>query len=191
MPSRLGVVTQIKLIRVKMSEEMNRIQRVLIIFGCLLSAQIGWAFNGTVSTTSTAPGSQISVTVSNTDNSETITITVTNAPTTPSPTPTTPSPGPTTPSPAPTSPSPAPTSPSPAPNRPPVLAPIGNKTVQAGTTLYFPIYASDPDSPIAFNATNLPTGAICNPASSTFVNGMTVWPPGGTPATVFSTGAPA
>jgi hypothetical protein len=63
-----------------------------------------------------------------------------------------------------------------------VLAPIGNKMVQAGTTLYFPIYASDPDSPITFNATNLPSGAICNSASSTFVNGMTVWPPGGAPA---------
>ena len=63
-----------------------------------------------------------------------------------------------------------------------MLAPIGNKTVQAGTSLYFPINASDPDSPITFNATNLPTGAVCNPASSTFVNGMTVWPSGGAPA---------
>ena len=154
---------------------MNRIQRVLIIVGCFLSAQMGWALNGTVSTTSTAPGSQVSVTVSNTENSETITITVTNASATPSP-------APTTPLPVPTSPSPSQTSPSPAPNSPPVLDSIGNKTVQAGTTLYFPIHASDPDSPMVFNATNLPTGAICNPASSTFVNGMTVWPPGGAPA---------
>src|SRR5262245_4544684 len=78
--------------------------------------------------------------------SETITITVTNPLTSPSPAPTSTSSVPTSPSPVATSTSPVATSPSAAPNNPPVLAPIGNKTVQAGTNLSFSIMAHDPDT---------------------------------------------
>src|SRR5215468_8665597 len=87
---------------------MKIVLAVLSIFAVLFSAKTGWAFNGTVSSTSAVGSSQISVTVTNTDNSETIVITVTNAPTGASPTPTGASPTPTSASPTPTS-SPAPT----------------------------------------------------------------------------------
>ncbi|HTM07865.1 MAG TPA: Ig-like domain-containing protein [Verrucomicrobiae bacterium] len=45
-------------------------------------------------------------------------------------------------------------------NRPPVLGAIGNKTVNEGQLLSFPVSASDPDgNAIGFTAGNLPTGA--------------------------------
>jgi len=56
-------------------------------------------------------------------------------------------------------------------NRPPVLAPIGNKTVAAGSTLSFVITASDPDGdPLTYSAdlSALPAGASFNPATQTF-----------------------
>jgi hypothetical protein len=46
-------------------------------------------------------------------------------------------------------------------NRPPVLAPIGNQSVDEGAVLTFDISAMDPDGDdLSFSAANLPTGAI-------------------------------
>ncbi len=98
------------------------------------------------------------------------TVTPTPAPSpTPSPTPT-PSPSP---SPSPT-PLPSPT-PSPIPaNQPPVLSPIGNKSVSVGQSLSFTVTASDPDgNPLTYSAANLPDGATFNAASRAFS-----WTPG-------------
>jgi hypothetical protein len=54
-------------------------------------------------------------------------------------------------------------------NRPPVLASIGNRTVDEGATLTFTISASDPDGgPLAYSASNLPSGASFEPATRTF-----------------------
>jgi len=45
-------------------------------------------------------------------------------------------------------------------NRPPVLNPIGDKTVNEGETLTFPITATDADNdPLTYSASNLPPGA--------------------------------
>ena len=46
-------------------------------------------------------------------------------------------------------------------NQPPVLSPIGNQSVIVGTTLEFPVNASDPvgDDPITLSVVNLPAGA--------------------------------
>src|SRR5262249_7003471 len=67
---------------------------------------------------------------------------------------------------------------------PPVLAPIGNKTVQAGTNLSFSIMAHDPDTDaLTYNATGLPAGATSSYASTTILPGGTVvWQPPGTPS---------
>ena len=60
------------------------------------------------------------------------------------------------------------------PNRPPVLNPIGNKTVGEGETLQFTVVANDPDGDaLTYSASNLPTGATFDPATQTFI-----WTPG-------------
>ena len=73
----------------------------------------------------------------------------------------------------------APTSPSPAPNRPPVLGPIGNKTVQASTNLRFTFNATDPDiEPLDLDATGLPTGATFGHYTGTIApGGVLIWTP--------------
>jgi hypothetical protein len=106
------------------------------------------------------------------------TITPTPTPTkTPTPTPTpTQTPTPTvTPSPTPTPvicigdacpPTPTPT---PTPNRPPVLAPIGSKTVNEGSPLSFTISATDPDgNTLTYSTGALPSGATFNGGTRTF-----------------------
>ncbi|MCP4285940.1 MAG: hypothetical protein GY792_16035, partial [Gammaproteobacteria bacterium] len=51
-------------------------------------------------------------------------------------------------------------------NRAPVLAPIGNKTVNEGEVLQFTVTASDPDGDaLTYSASNLPPGATFNPAT--------------------------
>jgi PKD repeat protein len=60
-------------------------------------------------------------------------------------------------------------SPCKAANNPPVLKPIGNKTVDEGGTLTFTIFATDPDGDtLTFSAGNLPTGASFDKDSQTF-----------------------
>jgi tripartite motif-containing protein 71 len=61
-------------------------------------------------------------------------------------------------------------------NRPPVMATIGNKTVDEDKTLEFTISATDPDEnevALSFAASNIPAGAAFNPATRTFS-----WTPG-------------
>jgi hypothetical protein len=59
-------------------------------------------------------------------------------------------------------------------NQPPVLAAIGNRTVNEAATLTFTVSATDPDSGnLAYSASNLPSGATFDPASRTFS-----WTPG-------------
>jgi len=54
-------------------------------------------------------------------------------------------------------------------NRPPVLDPIGNKSVAEGQLLIFTVTASDPDGDgLTFSASNLPTGADFDNATQTF-----------------------
>lgn len=55
-------------------------------------------------------------------------------------------------------------------NHPPVLDPIGNKSVNEGETLQFTISATDPDpdNSLNYSASNLPSGAYFNPATRTF-----------------------
>jgi len=56
-------------------------------------------------------------------------------------------------------------------NSPPVLDPIGDKSVNVGTELAFQVTASDPDLPpntLALSATNLPAGATFDPATGVF-----------------------
>ncbi len=55
-------------------------------------------------------------------------------------------------------------------NNPPVLQTIGNKSVQAGNNLSFPINAIDPDAGdvLTYSAENTPTGAAFNPTTRTF-----------------------
>ncbi|MDW7710942.1 MAG: Ig-like domain-containing protein, partial [Deferrisomatales bacterium] len=56
-------------------------------------------------------------------------------------------------------------------DRPPVLAPIGNKTMPEGQLLSFTVSASDPDGdPVTLSAAPLPTGA-------TFLGGTFSWTP--------------
>lgn len=57
---------------------------------------------------------------------------------------------------------------------PPVLNPIGNKTVTANRTLSFAISGSDADrDPLSFSASHLPIGSTFNPSTRTFT-----WKPG-------------
>ena len=54
-------------------------------------------------------------------------------------------------------------------NRPPVLDPIGNKSVNEGQQLQFTVSATDPDgNSLVYSASNLPTGASFNSSSRTF-----------------------
>lgn len=54
-------------------------------------------------------------------------------------------------------------------NQPPVLAAIGNKSVNAGSPLTFTVSATDPESDaLTFSATALPGGATFNASSRTF-----------------------
>jgi hypothetical protein len=56
-------------------------------------------------------------------------------------------------------------------NLPPVLSPIGPKTVSVGNLLQFTVTASDPDLPVqtlTFSASNLPPGATFNPTTRVF-----------------------
>ncbi len=56
-------------------------------------------------------------------------------------------------------------------NLPPVLNPIGPKTINEGALLQFTITASDPDIPtqtLTFSASNLPLGATFNPTTRVF-----------------------
>ena len=65
-----------------------------------------------------------------------------------------------------------------APSGAPVLTPIGNQTVKAGTELYFwiNIYAGDPRLlPLTFGVVNLPPGAICPSVTLGKQNGEPIW----------------
>jgi hypothetical protein len=54
-------------------------------------------------------------------------------------------------------------------NRPPVLNPIGNKTVSEGQILSFNVTASDPDgNALTYSAPNLPAGATFDPVTQKF-----------------------
>jgi len=60
------------------------------------------------------------------------------------------------------------------PNRPPVLNPIGAKTIDEAQLLEFTITASDPDGDsLTYSASNVPTGADFDAAAQTFS-----WTPG-------------
>lgn len=51
----------------------------------------------------------------------------------------------------------------------PVLAPVGNKSVQVGKKLQFTITATDPDgNTLTYSASSLPSGANFNPSTKTF-----------------------
>ncbi|MHC4637759.1 MAG: putative Ig domain-containing protein, partial [Planctomycetota bacterium] len=59
-------------------------------------------------------------------------------------------------------------------NQPPVLAPIGDKTVDEAQLLQFTVTASDPDgNNLTYSASNLPTGATFDPLTQVFT-----WTPG-------------
>ncbi len=54
-------------------------------------------------------------------------------------------------------------------NRPPVLVPIGNKTVNEGELLEFTVTGSDPDGDnLTYSTSNLPSGANFNPVTRVF-----------------------
>ena len=59
-------------------------------------------------------------------------------------------------------------------NRPPVLGPIGNKTISENSLLEFTITATDPDGDaLTYSASGLPAGAVFDPTTRTFS-----WTPG-------------
>ena len=59
-------------------------------------------------------------------------------------------------------------------NRPPVLSPIGSRSIDEAQTLTFALTATDPDGDsLSYSAGNLPTGASFNPTTRTFT-----WTPG-------------
>jgi hypothetical protein len=67
-------------------------------------------------------------------------------------------------------------------NRPPVLASIGNKSVNEGSNLQFTISATDPDgNALTYSASNLPSGVVFNPATRQFL-----WTPGYNQAGTYS-----
>ena len=54
-------------------------------------------------------------------------------------------------------------------NQPPVLDPIGSRSVDEGDSLSFTVTASDPDGDgLTFSASNVPTGASFNPSTRVF-----------------------
>ena len=54
-------------------------------------------------------------------------------------------------------------------NDPPVINPIGNKTINEGQSLTFTISATDPDGDtLTYSASNLPNGASFNPTTGQF-----------------------
>ena len=54
-------------------------------------------------------------------------------------------------------------------NTPPILQPIGDKTVSEGQPLVFSLGATDPDgNSLTYSASNLPSGATFDPATQTF-----------------------
>jgi hypothetical protein len=57
-----------------------------------------------------------------------------------------------------------------APNEPPVLDPVGDRSVDEGVALAFTLSGSDPDGdlPLAYTATGLPAGATLDPSSGDF-----------------------
>jgi YD repeat-containing protein len=68
------------------------------------------------------------------------------------------------------------------PNRPPMLGPIGSKSVNEGSALTFTVSGSDLDeNPLALSATSLPAGATFDSTSRTFS-----WTPSYTQAGVYS-----
>ena len=55
-------------------------------------------------------------------------------------------------------------------NRPPVLDPIGNKSINESKTLIITVNASDPDGdPLVYSTSNIPDGAIFNSTTQTFL----------------------
>ena len=55
------------------------------------------------------------------------------------------------------------------PNSPPVLSPVGNKSVAEGATLAFDLSATDPDNnPLTYSGTGLPAGATVNATTGAF-----------------------
>jgi len=67
-------------------------------------------------------------------------------------------------------------------NRAPVLASIGNKSVDAGSPLTFTVYATDPDTiRLTYSAVNLPPNATFNPVTRSFV-----WTPADTQAGTYT-----
>ena len=67
-------------------------------------------------------------------------------------------------------------------NNPPVLAPIGNQTVDAGAKLQFTISATDKDNdPLTYSAGNLPSGATFSATTRTFS-----WAPTASQVGIFS-----
>ncbi|MDH7594456.1 MAG: putative Ig domain-containing protein [Methanomicrobiales archaeon] len=59
--------------------------------------------------------------------------------------------------------------PSPSVNRPPVLTPVGSRTVAEGATLVFTVSASDPDGDtLTYAMSGLPAGASFDSKTGTF-----------------------
>lgn len=55
------------------------------------------------------------------------------------------------------------------PNAPPVLAPVGDQTIDEGQTLAFGLTATDPDgNPLTYSASDLPAGATLDPNTGAF-----------------------
>ncbi|MBZ0167354.1 MAG: putative Ig domain-containing protein, partial [Candidatus Omnitrophica bacterium] len=75
-----------------------------------------------------------------------------------------------------------------ATNNPPVLDPIGNKSVQVGNTLNFTVTATDPDvgDILTFGASPLPSGASLNPSTGAFNWTPTAGQVGTTPPITFT-----
>jgi len=61
-------------------------------------------------------------------------------------------------------------------NQPPVLEPIGNRTVLVGQTLVIQLAASDPDGDeLVYTVSGLPRGAVFDPETSTLIWTPTPW----------------
>jgi hypothetical protein len=67
-------------------------------------------------------------------------------------------------------------------NQPPILGPIGNKTINAGSLLTFVVSGTDPENdPLTYSASHLPAGAIFYPSTRTFS-----WTPTSSQAGIYS-----